>query len=87
MESQQIESDLDSEVFNIMGSSITVKNIQSLLNIIKKHEGEKLSDDSYDDIIENYFDFQLTECHFNERNWQVAPCNCIQFNYIIRFRV
>ena len=74
MESQQIESDLDSEVFNIMGSSITVKNIQSLLNIIKKHEGEKLSDDSYDDIIENYFDdgnYAHTTTHYEDYESQI----------------
>jgi len=74
MESQQTESDLDSEVFNIMGSSITVKNIQSLLNIIKKHEGGKSSEDSYDDIIENYFDdgnYAHTTTHYEDYESQI----------------
>ena len=53
----------DDVVFNIMGSPITVGNIQTLLSLVKKSTKIKSEgEDDLEDIIENYY---LCPCYTN----------------------
>jgi len=63
------ELKFDTEVLNVMGSPITVQNIETLLDIINKHGESHPQKDTYDDLIENYFDnpnYGHTTTHYEE---------------------
>jgi len=61
--------DLDAEIMQIMGSSITGRNIEKLLTIINQHNKDTSEDDSVDSVIEKYFDdgnYAHTTTHYED---------------------
>ena len=61
--------DSDEEILHLMGSSITVKNIENLLNVITAHNKDKSEEDSIDSVIENYFgdaNYAHTTTHYED---------------------
>jgi GTPase SAR1 family protein len=61
--------DSDEEILEIMGSSITAKNIENLLDVINAHNKDKAEEDSVDSVIENYFDeanYAHTTTHYED---------------------
>ena len=61
--------DSDEEILHLMGSSITVRNIENLLNVITAHNKDKSEEDSIDSVIENYFgdaNYAHTTTHYED---------------------
>jgi|TARA_B100001778_G_scaffold334492_1_gene346154 hypothetical protein len=69
MPTTKIDAEYDPEIFNILGASITEKNIRNLLDVITTHQEGASKDDTYDDLIEDYFgegNYAHTTTHYED---------------------
>ena len=69
MPTTKIDAEYDPEILNILGASITEKNIRNLLDVITTHQEGASKDDTYDDLIEDYFgegNYAHTTTHYED---------------------
>ena len=69
MPTTKIDAEYDPEILNILGASITEKNIRNLLDVITTHQESTSKDDTYDDLIEDYFgegNYAHTTTHYED---------------------